>query len=114
MLDMFTQDFIFSALQVSIIMGLLLSYLGVLTHVALDWLNTYGVRLLMPFDRRWFYGDTLFIIDPWLWLALGGGVWLARRGGGPAPARRALVVAMVYIGAMCLTEIGRASCRERV
>ena len=29
MLDMFTQDFIFSALQVSIIMGLLLSYLGV-------------------------------------------------------------------------------------
>ena len=29
MLDMFTQDFIFSALKVSIIMGLLLSYLGV-------------------------------------------------------------------------------------
>jgi len=29
MLDMFTQDFIFNALKVSIVMGLLLSYLGV-------------------------------------------------------------------------------------
>ena len=86
---------------------LLLSYLGVLSHVALDWLNTYGVRLLMPFDGRWFYGDTLFIIDPWLWLTLGVGVWLARRRGGPGPARRALLIAAVYIAAMCLTaQIG--------
>ena len=29
----------------------------------LDWLNTYGVRFLMPFDGTWFYGDALFIID---------------------------------------------------
>jgi len=81
---------------------LLLSYLGVLSHVALDWLNTYGIRLLMPFDGRWFYGDTLFIIDPWLWLVLGIGVWLARRRGGRGPARHALVVAAVYIASMCL------------
>ena len=25
----------------------------------------------MPFDDRWFYGDALFIVDPWLWLVLG-------------------------------------------
>jgi inner membrane protein len=81
---------------------LLLSYLGVLSHVALDWLNTFGVRLLMPFDRSWFYGDTLFIVDPWLWLALGGGVWLARRRGSSRPARQALLMATVYIAAMCL------------
>ncbi len=54
-----------------------LSYLGVLSHPALDWLNTYGVRLLMPFDGRWFYGDSVFIIDPWLWLLLGTVVVLA-------------------------------------
>ena len=54
-----------------------LSYLGALTHPALDWLNTYGVRFLHPFDRRWFYGDTLFIVDPWVWLVLGGAVFLA-------------------------------------
>ncbi len=53
-----------------------LAYLGTATHPMLDWLNTYGIRLLMPFDRRWFYGDTLFIIDPWLWLGLGGAVFL--------------------------------------
>jgi inner membrane protein len=82
---------------------LLLSYVGVLSHVALDLLNTYGVRLLMPFDRRWFYGDAMFIIDPWLWLALGAGIWLARRRAAPTPARRALVVAALYIGAMCVS-----------
>jgi inner membrane protein len=37
-------------------------------HVFLDFLNNYGVRLLMPFSGRWFYGDALFIIDPWLWI----------------------------------------------
>jgi inner membrane protein len=55
-----------------------LATLGVATHPALDWLNTYGMRWLMPFDGRWFYGDTLFIVDPWLWLLLGGAVFLAR------------------------------------
>ena len=36
---------------------------GVLGQPLLDWLNTYGVRFLMPFDGTWFYGDALFIID---------------------------------------------------
>jgi inner membrane protein len=31
----------------------------------------------MPFSDRWFYGDALFIVDPWLWLILGGAVMLA-------------------------------------
>ena len=57
-----------------------LSYVAVLSHPALDWLNTYGVRLLMPFDGRWFYGDTLLIGDPWVWLLLGTIVLLAHSG----------------------------------
>ncbi len=48
-----------------------LAYIAVLTHPFLDWLNTYGVRLLMPFDNRWFYGDSVFIVDPWFWLLSG-------------------------------------------
>lgn len=60
---------------------LMLSYLAVLTHPALDWLNNYGVRLLSPFDDRWFYGDALFIIDPWLWLMMGAAVILAHSRG---------------------------------
>lgn len=60
---------------------LALSYLAVLTHPTLDWMNTYGMRWLMPFDGRWFYGDTLFIVDPWIWTALGGAIFLARERG---------------------------------
>lgn len=49
---------------------LLIAFIGVFSHPVLDWLNTYGVRLMMPFGREWFYGDAVFIIDPWLWLLL--------------------------------------------
>ena len=55
-----------------------LAFIGVLSHPLLDLMNTYGVRLLMPFSGRWFYGDALFIIDPWLWATLATGVLLSR------------------------------------
>jgi inner membrane protein len=57
---------------------LALAALGAITHPALDWLNTYGMRWWLPFDGTWSYGDSVFIIDPWLWLGLGGVVFLAR------------------------------------
>lgn len=60
---------------------LLLSVLGVLTHPALDWMNVYGMRWGLPFVASWSYGDALFILDPWLWLILGGAVCLAGAGG---------------------------------
>jgi inner membrane protein len=78
---------------------LLLSAVSILTHPTLDWTNEYGMRWLMPFSGRWFYGDALFIIDPWLWGLLGLGVALARRMG-PRPARAAIVAAAAYIIAM--------------
>ena len=55
-----------------------LAYLSVLSHPLLDWLNNYGVRLLSPFTNEWFYGDSVFIVDPWLWLLLAASVVLAR------------------------------------
>lgn len=78
----------------------LLSYAGVLSHVLLDVLNNYGVRLLMPFSPRWFYGDALFIVDIWLWLALGLGTWYAASRTRERYARLAVLVAAVYIGGM--------------
>jgi inner membrane protein len=57
----------------------LLALIGCLSHPAFDWLNNYGVRLLEPFSSRWFYGDTLFIIDVWLWAILIGGWFWSRR-----------------------------------
>lgn len=56
-----------------------LCYLACLTHPFLDWLNTYGMRWLMPFRDTWFYGDSVFIMDPYLWLILGLGWALGRR-----------------------------------
>jgi inner membrane protein len=51
--------------------GLLLAcFLGTLSHPLLDFTTSYGTRLLEPFSHRWFYGDTLFIMDPWIWLML--------------------------------------------
>jgi inner membrane protein len=57
---------------------LVLSAVGVLTHPFLDWLNNYGMRWLMPFRSDWSYGDSVYIMDPLLWLVLGVG-WLANR-----------------------------------
>jgi inner membrane protein len=88
--------------EVSFRQLVLLSFIGLYSHIFLDFLNSYGVRLLMPFSNRWFYGDALYIVDPWLWMLFGGGVWLASRAakrGAPrprCPAQVALALAAVY------------------
>ena len=85
---------------------LLLSTVAILSHPILDTLNTYGMRWLMPFSGRWFYGDTLFIVDPWLWLTLGLGVILSRgRNGATRPARLALWISFAYVSAMAASAL---------
>jgi inner membrane protein len=57
--------------------GLLLVSLVVgATHPLMDWTNNYGVRLLLPWSSRWFYGDLVFIIDPFVWLMVGSAAFL--------------------------------------
>ena len=58
---------------------LLCAYIGTLSHPALDWMNSYGIRLLEPFSSRWYAGDTLFIIDIWIWATLIGCFFWSRR-----------------------------------
>jgi inner membrane protein len=83
-----------------------LAAIAVMSHPLLDLCNTYGVRLLMPFSGRWFYGDTLFIVDPWVWLALLAGIvgsWILRARGAARPerpARAALAATAAYIVVM--------------
>lgn len=83
---------------------LLVASVGVLSHPLLDWFNTYGMRWLMPFSDRWFYGDTWFILDPWVLGVLLGALRLgAARAGRPAdprPARWALGLVGAYALAM--------------
>ena len=84
-----------------------LAFLGCLTHPALDWLNVYGIRLLEPFSSQWFYGDTLFIIDGWLWALLIVSIWVSRRRERAGatyrwPAILGMVATLGYIGANAL------------
>jgi inner membrane protein len=82
---------------------LLLSVIGTLSHPALDWLNSHGIRWLEPFSHRWFHGDTLFIIDVWIWAMLIAGFWWSRlkekRGDPdwPRPARMMFAAMCAYI-----------------
>ncbi len=44
--------------------------MGGVLHIAMDSLNSYGVHPFWPLDNRWYYGDSIFIIEPWLWACL--------------------------------------------
>ncbi|MBA4045786.1 MAG: metal-dependent hydrolase [Erythrobacter sp.] len=80
-----------------------MAFIGCLSHPFFDWLNVYGIRLLEPFSSQWFYGDTLFIIDVWLWALLIAAVWVSRRrekagGGWMRPAQAGIAAVLAYVG----------------
>jgi len=49
-------------------MATAITYIGclvaVLSHLLLDWTNVYGVRLMLPFNAKWYRLDATDIIDP--------------------------------------------------
>lgn len=55
---------------------LLVSLIAGVSHPLMDWTNNYGIRPFLPWSSRWFYGDLVFIIDPFLWIVLGGAAFL--------------------------------------
>ena len=90
---------------------LLPAFASVLSHPLLDFLNTYGVRFLYPFSKRWFYGDTLFIVDPWVWIALAIGIagsrtLRRRRARAETPARLAVGCVFAYIAILMASSFG--------
>jgi inner membrane protein len=73
--------------------GLLIaSLLAAATHPLMDWTNNYGLRPFLPWDGRWFYGDLVFIVDPYIWLILGGTAFLL------TSDRRPKVIAWLILG----------------
>jgi len=44
--------------------------LGLVTHIVLDSLNSYGVHPFWPWDSTWKYGDAVFILEPAFWIGL--------------------------------------------
>ncbi len=71
-----------------------------ISHPLLDWMNTYGVRFLMPFDGRWFYGDTLFVVDPGFWLLCAVGVVSARSASGVGRLRWLILAGLTSVVVM--------------
>jgi inner membrane protein len=46
------------------------------SHPLMDWTNNYGLRPFLPWSGNWYYGDLVFILDPWIWLVVGGAAFL--------------------------------------
>lgn len=38
------------------------------SHSLMDWQGSYGLRPFLPWDRTWYYGDFVAIVDVWYWL----------------------------------------------
>jgi inner membrane protein len=78
----------------------LVCFIGGLSHSVLDLMNSYGIRLLAPFSDKRFYEDAIYIVDPWIWIALILGLefsWRAERLG-----RNWRRPAVLSLGAVCL------------
>jgi inner membrane protein len=44
--------------------------IALLSHLALDWTNNYGLRPFFPFNPRWYAGSFVFIFEPVMFLFL--------------------------------------------
>jgi inner membrane protein len=69
--------------------------LAVASHLALDWTNVYGIRLLLPFSDRWLRADTTGVVDLWIWAIL------------------ALGIAAPFLGRLVGSEISSGAAKDR-
>jgi inner membrane protein len=71
---------------------------GVLLHLGMDYTNNYGVHPFWPFYNGWVYGDSVYILEPLLWLAAAPLVFLLE-----SVAARVLVA--LLLGAITLAVL---------
>jgi inner membrane protein len=69
------------------------------SHLVLDAWNSYGVHPFWPLSSRWFYGDAVFILEPWIWMLLGVGVVLSTVNRVGRALLGAVLVGLVILGA---------------
>ncbi len=96
----------------------LLACLGVGSHLLLDWTNSYGIRLLLPFSPRWFHGDLNYLYDGFFLLALAAvAAWplLANLVSGEIGERRSngRGIAVLALLAIVVFECGRIVLHDR-
>src|SRR5436190_16778511 len=79
------------------------SLIAAATHPLMDWTNNYGVRPLLPWSGRWFYGDLVFIVDPYIWLTLGAVAFLMTSNS------KRKIVGWSFVGLIATLVVGAAS-----
>ena len=84
-------------LRLCVVLGL-----GLISHLALDAANWYGVHPFFPIDNRWYYGDAFFIAEPWLWLVLA----TAAAANATTIVGRALLVAFLVVLPVSTVVVG--------
>ena len=47
-------------------------------HLGMDFLNSYGVHPFWPVENGWFYGDSVFIVEPLYWAAAAPLIFVTR------------------------------------
>jgi inner membrane protein len=72
------------------------SVAGMVSHLLLDWLTNYGTELLWPLTDSRFALSWVFIVDPYMWVMLGVGLWAAIRTQRAKVARTGLGVICSY------------------
>lgn len=91
---------------------------AVLSHLALDWTNTYGIRMLLPFSGEWLRLDITNVVDVVIWavllLAVAGALLSklvsSEIGAKPGNGRGAAIFALLFL---TLYEGGRWILHER-
>ena len=105
----------------------LISLAGVASHLLLDWTNSYGIRLLLPFSSEWFHLDLNSLTDTWI-IAVLVLAWLmvyivrlvnAEIGAKPASGRGLAIFALAFFllfdgGKALLHQQGLAILNSRV
>jgi inner membrane protein len=87
---------------------LALALAGTLSHLALDYTNNYGVHPFWPVSDAWHYGDAVFIIEPWLFVAALPPLLLTARSLA-ARALLALALAGILAAAWGVGQVGRGA-----
>jgi inner membrane protein len=75
-----------------------LALLALLLHIGMDFTNSYGVHPFWPLYDGWLYGDSVFIVEPWIWAAAAPLVFLLRSW----TARILVAVALIAGNMLCL------------
>lgn len=86
------------AADASFPMLLAVAAIGVVCHVLMDLPTSYGTRALSPFSWRWYALDWMPIVDIYLLVALGSGLFLGRLS--EEARRRNAMIVLTFVGAI--------------